>query len=80
MAEESQHEELRQQLRDVEAQIAEVRGSADELRSQLGGQSDGAQDSEDVAATLTGIEEYEGVLNALEQRRETVRKQLGEDG
>jgi chromosome segregation ATPase len=80
MAEESDHEELRQQLRDVEAQLAEVRVSADELRAQLGGQSDGAQDSEDIAATLTGIEEYEGVLSALEQRRETVLKQLGEDG
>lgn len=70
--------ELQQELHDIEARITETRGSADELRAQVGGQGDGAQDSEDVAAALTNVEELEGVLSVLEQRRETVLKQIDE--
>jgi chromosome segregation ATPase len=70
-------EQQRQELHDIEAQIAEVRSSIDELREQVGGQSYGAQDAEDVAAALTNIEEQEGVLSALEQRRETVMRRAG---
>ena len=79
MADKADRDELQQRLRDVEAQIAEQREYADRLRAQVGGQ-DGAQDAEDVAAALTNIEEIEGVLNALTQRRETVLGQLGENG
>ncbi len=74
-----EQEELRQQLSDVDAEIAQQRADADRLRADVGGQ-DGPQDAEDVAASLTSIEEIEGVLNALVQRRETVLRQLGEDG
>ena len=79
VADKADRDELQQRLRDVEAQIAEQRENADRLRAQVGGQ-DGAQDAEDVAAALTNIEEIEGVLNALMQRRETVLGQLGENG
>jgi hypothetical protein len=74
-----EQDELRQQLQSVDAEIAEQRANADRLRADVGGQS-GPQDTEDVAASLTSIEEIEGVLNALVQRRETVLRQLGEDG
>lgn len=80
MAGNREQEQSRQELRDIDAQIAELRASTDDLRAQVGGQGDGAQDSEDTAAALTNIEENEGVLNALEQRRETVLRQLGTDG
>jgi chromosome segregation ATPase len=66
-------DDAQRELDDLEAEIAQLRASTDELRAQLGGQSDGAQDSEDVAATLTGIEENEGILSTLEARRETLR-------
>jgi hypothetical protein len=70
--------ELQQDLQDVEARIAEMRSSIDDLRAQVGGQGDGAQDSEDVAAALNNVEELEGVLSLLEQRRESVLKQIDE--
>jgi chromosome segregation ATPase len=70
-------DDAQRELDDLEAEIAKLRASTDELRAQLGGQSDGAQDSEDVAATLTGIEENEGILSTLEARRETLRAKLG---
>jgi chromosome segregation ATPase len=70
--------ELQQDLQDVEARIAETRTSIDELRAQVGGQGDGAQDSEDIAAALNNVEELEGVLGVLEQRRETVLKNIDE--
>jgi prefoldin subunit 5 len=78
MAGNREREQLHQKLQDIDAQIAELRASTDDLRAHLG--SDGAQDSEDTAAALTSVEENEGVLNALEQRRATVLRQLGTDG
>ncbi|MDT4928894.1 MAG: hypothetical protein QOF92_1761 [Pseudonocardiales bacterium] len=78
MADRSEQESLRQELQDVEAEIAEQRKLIDDLRSQVGGEDAGAMDAEDVAAILTNIEEIEGVLEGLEQRREGIRRQLGE--
>ena len=69
-------DDTQRKLDDLETEIAQLRASTDELRAQVGGQSDGAQDSEDVAAVLTSIEENEGILNALEARRETLRGEL----
>jgi outer membrane murein-binding lipoprotein Lpp len=80
MAEQAEHDQLRRELQDVEAQIAQVRSDIEGIREQVGGQGSGAQDSEDVAAALTNAEEQEAVLGTLEQRRETVLKQLGEAG
>ncbi|MDT4904943.1 MAG: hypothetical protein QOJ37_93 [Pseudonocardiales bacterium] len=78
MADRSEQESLRQELQDVEAEIAEQRKLIDDLRSQVGGEDAGAMDAEDVAAILTNVEEIEGVLEGLEQRREGIRRQLGE--
>jgi SMC interacting uncharacterized protein involved in chromosome segregation len=72
-------EQLQQELADVDAQIATMRSSVDELRAQVGGQGDGAQDAEDVAAALNNIEELEAVLSALDQRRESVLRKIAED-
>ena len=57
-------------LADVDARIAEVESQIDELRRQVGGQDEGPQDPEDTAAALTNVEELQGVLEALRQRRE----------
>jgi hypothetical protein len=38
------------------------------------------ENSEDVAASLTGIEENEAVIGVLEQRRESILRRLGESG
>ena len=69
-------DELRQQLTELNQQIAELGGETDELFAQTGGATDGAQDSEDVAAELTNIQETEGILDLLYQRRERLRAEL----
>lgn len=80
MVHESEREQLRQELREIDDQIAELPASDDELKGQVGGQDVGAQDPEDIAAALTSGEENEGVLDGLRKRQETVRRKLGEDG
>jgi phage shock protein A len=71
-------DQLKQELADLDNEIAQLRDSLEQQRIAL--RSDGAQDSEDVAAALTNIEEGEGALGALEARREHVRDQLDSSG
>lgn len=72
MVDEVATEELRQRLRDIDAQIAEQQKSIDDLKSQR----DGVDDAEDIAADLTFMEEQQALLSMLERRRETVLEQL----
>ena len=76
MVDEVATEELRQRLRDIDAQIAEQQKSIDDLKSQR----DGVDDAEDIAADLTFMEEQQALLGMLERRRETVLEQLKERG
>lgn len=71
-------DDIRQQLKELNAQIVELGGEEDAMFAQTGGNTDGAQDSEDVAAELTNVMENEGILDALYKRRETLHAQLGE--
>ena len=72
MVDEVATEELRQRLRDIDAQIAEQQKSIDDLKSQR----DGVDDAEDIAADLTFMEEQQALLSMLERRRETVLEKL----
>jgi hypothetical protein len=72
MVDETSIEQLRQRLRDIDAEIAELRGSTDGLK----GAGDGVEDAEEIAAGLTGVEEREAVLGILAQRRESLIEQL----
>ena len=78
MSDEATSEQLRQELRELDAQIAELRRAAGDARATVGPEGDGVENSEDIAADLTGIEEDEGVIDVLEQRREAIRRRLGE--
>lgn len=71
-------DELRQQLTELNQQIAELGGQTDELFAQSGGDSEGAQDSEDVAAQLTNVQETEGILDALYKRRERLQAEIAD--
>ena len=65
-------EQLREELRELDTQIAELGG----VGRQVGAESDAVRDSEEIAADLTNAEEQEAVLGILERRREAILDQL----
>ncbi len=70
-------DDIRRRLQELEDEIAQLRGDAAGLTDNLG-DSAGAVDEADVAASNNNLEETEALLNVLEQRRETLRAKLGE--
>ena len=68
-------EQLRKELRELDAEIAQLRASerpADEEGD--------VRDSEEIAADLTSEEEQQAIVGILEQRREAIREQLRQLG
>ncbi len=78
MSDDATPEQLRQELREIDAEIADLRRSAADVRTRLGPDGDGVENSEDIAADLTGIQEDEAVIGVLEQRREAICRRLDE--
>lgn len=68
-------EQLRQQLQELNAEIARLRP---------GGQPDSSEgevrDSEEIAADLTSVEEQQAIVGILEQRRDAIQEQLRQLG
>lgn len=75
MTDDATADQLRQQLRELDTQIARLR---------QGGQPDAAEgevrDSEEIAADLTSVEEQQAIAGILEQRRDALREQLRQLG
>jgi hypothetical protein len=72
-------DQLRQELKDIDGEIAELRrlsGDAESRRGQDTDTSEGYREPEEQAIELTGIAENEAVLDTLQQRRERVEEQL----
>ena len=72
-------DQLRQELKDVDEEIAELRRVAGDVQSRRGEDSDtseGFQDPEDIATELTGLNETEAVIDTLQQRRESIAAKL----
>ncbi|MEQ7129199.1 hypothetical protein ABN034_32360 [Actinopolymorpha sp. B11F2] len=69
---------VRDELRRVEEQQAELRRMAQELRRQVAQRADAPRDEVDVATELTAAEEQEALIAKLEDRRQALRTQLGE--
>ena len=72
-------DQLRQQIKDLDAELAELRrvtGDVQSRRGEDGDSSEGYQEPEDIATELTGLNETEGVIDVLEQRRERLEEQL----
>jgi phage shock protein A len=80
MADDTTTEQLRTELRDIDAEIAQLRASTRDLRATAGSQAEGVEDTEEQASDLTTEGENDAVLEVLEQRRETVRRQLADAG
>jgi hypothetical protein len=75
-----EHDEtaLRQELRRVETDLEELRQTARQLRRQVGERWFDPTDAPEHAALITAAEEQEAFAEALEARRDELRKLLGE--
>ncbi|GAB2832393.1 hypothetical protein GCM10027176_40820 [Actinoallomurus bryophytorum] len=71
---------LRQELREVEADVAELRDTAVSLRAQIGDRSSEPTDASERAALITAAEEQEALVETLEARRDKLRKLVEEQG
>jgi len=78
MATDKTDSEMRDELRLVEEELAELRQTATDLRRRIGDRSDAPTDAADMAAAITAAEEQEAFLRALEARREALLRRLGE--
>jgi chaperonin cofactor prefoldin len=79
MSDENTADQLRQELEDVEQELAELRrlgGDAAARRGRDSDTSEGYVEPEDIATQLTGIAENEAIIDTLQQRRERIQEQL----
>jgi len=79
MSDEITPDQLRQHLKDIDEELAELRRVTSDVQSRRGEDGDGAggfMEPEDVATELTGLNETEGVIDVLEQRRARLEEQL----
>jgi uncharacterized protein YmfQ (DUF2313 family) len=79
MTDETTAEQLRQELNDVEAELAELRrvgGDAQARRGRDSDTSEGYIEPEEIATELTGIAENEAIIDTLEQRRDRIQEKL----
>jgi predicted nucleic acid-binding Zn-ribbon protein len=70
---------LRDELKDLEEQITELRRQAQEVRHRVGQQWDAPTDQAEIASELQVAEEAEAFMRALEQRRDGLLAKLGID-
>jgi hypothetical protein len=69
---------LRRELEEVEADVAELRDTAQKLRVQIGDRSYEPTDASERAALITAAEEQEALVETLEARRDKLRKLVEE--
>jgi hypothetical protein len=77
MSEDEEQAALRDQLRTVEEELAQLRESAADLRRSVGSRSDGAGEPEDTAMVIAEAEEQETLIEVLEGRRGALLDRLG---
>jgi hypothetical protein len=68
--------DTRAELRVVETELEQLRGTAAGLREQIGDRSDGARDPAELASVLTAVEEQEALIAILEGRRSELLARL----
>jgi hypothetical protein len=79
VTDEATPDQLRQELRDIDAELAELRRVTSDVQSRRGedgDESEGFEEPEDIATELTGLAETEAVIDTLESRREAVEARL----
>jgi hypothetical protein len=70
-------DDAREELREVDEELAELRETAAALRAQVGDRSAGATDPAETAVVITSAEEQEALIGALSARRERLVRKLG---
>lgn len=81
MTDEITPDQLRQELKDIDSEIAELRrvtGDAESRRGEDTDASEGYLEPEEIATTQTSLNENNAVIDVLEQRRERVEARLRE--
>ncbi len=78
MSADNQEIALREELRGVEEQLADLRRTAVELREQIGERSYGPTDPAEMATVITAAEEQEALVGLLEGRRAELLRRLSE--
>ena len=79
MTDQKTPDQLRQELADIDQELADLRRLTGDVQSRRGVDglsSQGVGDAADGATELTGLNETEAVIDVLEQRRERVEEQL----
>jgi F0F1-type ATP synthase membrane subunit b/b' len=74
---EESRDALLEELRHVEADLAELRRSAEDLRRQIGERWSEPTDDAERAIMITMAEEQEAFAAELEARRDELRRRLG---
>jgi hypothetical protein len=78
LVESENRKRLREKLQEVEADLAEVRHTAMEMRRQIGERWFEPTDDPERAALITAAEEQEAFAEELTARREELLRRLGE--
>jgi ubiquinone biosynthesis protein UbiJ len=71
--------EVREQLRQVDADLAKLRQDVAEMRQQIGERWNSPTDSAELAMILTNVEQQEALIEDLETRREQLLARLAGD-
>ncbi|MFL6052731.1 MAG: hypothetical protein ACJ72W_07435 [Actinoallomurus sp.] len=77
MADERSREDLEEELRIVEEDIASLRPVLGDLRRQVGQREDAPTDVEERSLQIQQLEEQEAILGRIEERRAELRRRLG---
>jgi TolA-binding protein len=79
MTHERSTEELEEELRVVEEDIASLRPTLEDLRRQIGQRDEGPTDLEERSLQIQQMEEQEAILGRMEERRADLRGRLGRE-
>ena len=77
MVDKESETELREELRLVEEELAELQTETDDLRRELGERTDGPGDAVDRTTLITQLEAQEAISEGLMARRDSLRRRIG---
>ncbi|MEV0399385.1 hypothetical protein [Actinoallomurus sp. NPDC050550] len=79
MADDQSREDLEEELRVVEDDIASIRPELEEMRRRIGDREEGVTDPAENAAMIENADEQEALLGRLEERHAVLLRRLGRE-